>query len=421
MKFDILSKDGRARTGIIHTPHGDIETPAFIPVGTKADVKMLDINDLNSLKAPAVLANTYHLYLRPGPDLIAGLGGLGKFMGWDGPTFTDSGGFQVFSLGFGLEHGVSKVSNIFPDEEIKPRAGRGEGTPANEYRGSSTGGAPRPKTRERLFRVDEDGVNFVSHLDGSKHRFTAETSIDIQQKLGADIIFAFDECTSPLHDKKYTKEAMERTHGWAERSVQAWTNRENQALYGIIQGGSYEDLRRQSTQFICSLDTPGIAIGGSLGKSKKDMFDILDWTLPLTPKDKPRHLLGIGEIEDLFTASARGIDTFDCVSPTRIARNGSVYISPEAGGNTKNKFNINIRSQVYASDPEPIDKRCGCFTCKNHSRAYIRHLFASGELLAMRLTTIHNLHFVLNIMRDIRTAISEASLKKLAKEWGIDI
>lgn len=427
MKFEITSRSGRARTGIIHTPHGKIETPAFIPVGTKADVKTLDILDLHNLKAPAVLANTYHLYLRPGPDLIDKFGGLGKFMGWDGATFTDSGGFQVFSLGFGLEHGVSKVSNIFPDEDLNKssRVARKEG-PQSEYRGSFGEVSLRDRTRDsirpkkKLFKIDEDGVNFISHLDGSKHRFTAETSIDIQQKIGADIIFAFDECTSPLHDKKYTQEAMERTHRWAKRSVQAWTNREKQALYGIIQGGAFKDLRINSTEFICSLDTPGIAIGGSLGKSKKDMYDILDWSLPITPEDRPRHLLGIGEIEDLFTASARGIDTFDCVSPTRNARNGSVYVSPKFGGNPNNKFNINIRAQKYASDPGPIDKACKCFTCKNHSRAYIRHLFATGELLAMRLATIHNLHFVFNLMGEIRDAINTGKLDKLAVAWGID-
>lgn len=401
LKFVINTRDGRARTGIITTPHGQIATPAFIPVGTKANVKTLDINDLHELKAPAVLANTYHLYLRPGPKLIAESGGLSKFMGWDGPTFTDSGGFQVFSLGFGLEHGVSKVSNIFPDEGPKHSA--------------------KTQTKKKLFKIDEEGVNFVSHLDGSKHRFTAESSIDIQQQIGADIIFAFDECTSPLHDKKYTEQAMHRTHAWAERSVAAWTNRDKQALYGIIQGGAYKDLRRASTEFISSLDTPGIAVGGSLGKSKNDMYDILDWTLPLTPEEKPRHLLGIGEIEDLFTGSARGIDTFDCVSPTRNARNGSVYISPQFGGQPSNKYSLNIRAQKYASDSGPIDENCGCFTCKTHSRAYLRHLFASGELLAMRLATIHNLHFIFSLMESIRTAIDNQALAKLADQWGIKL
>ncbi len=399
IKFKVTAENGRARTGILSTPHGNIKTPAFIPVGTKADVKTLDVADLNNLKAPAVLANTYHLYLRPGEELIHKLGGVGKFMGWDGPIFTDSGGFQVFSLGFGLEHGVSKVSNIFPGEEKNLKASQ--------------------STKKKLFKIDEEGVNFVSHLDGTKHRFTPERSIELQQKIGADIIFAFDECTSPLHDKKYTTEAMNRTHAWAKRSVQAWTNRQAQGLFGIIQGGAYKDLRKKSTEFICSLDTPGIAIGGSLGKNKQDMHSILDWTLPILPKSKPRHLLGIGEIEDLIIGSMKGVDTFDCVSPTRNARNGSVYISPENGGKPGNKYNINIRSKVYESDTRPIDPGCRCFTCSNHSRAYIRHLFASGELLAMRLATLHNLHFVFYLMEQIRLSIESSQLKNLAKRWEI--
>lgn len=213
---------------------------------------------------------------------------------------------------------------------------------------------------------------------------------------------------------------MARTHAWAKRSVQAWTNKEQQGLYGIIQGGAYQDLRKQSAEYICSLDTPGIAIGGSLGNSKSDMYDILDWTIPITPEGRPRHLLGIGEIEDLFTATARGVDTFDCVSPTRIARNGSVYISPSSGGTPKNKYNINIRAQKYAQEAGPIDKNCDCFTCQTHSRAYIRHLFASGEILAMRLATIHNLHFIFELMESIRNSIDDGDFKKLASQWGID-
>ncbi|MBW3568640.1 tRNA guanosine(34) transglycosylase Tgt [Candidatus Parcubacteria bacterium] len=399
VKFHITTRSGNARTGVIATPHGPIKTPAFIPVSTKATVKTLDVHDLQKLKAPAVLANAYHLYLRPGPELIAKLGGVGEFMGWNGPTFTDSGGFQVFSLGFGLEHGVGKVANIFPDEDLQGRASQ---------------------TRKRLFNIDKDGANFVSHLDGSKHRFTPENSIEIQQMLGADIIFAFDECTSPLHGKKYTAEAMERTHAWAKRCLQAWTNRDKQGLYGIIQGGAYKDLRIASSEFICALDTPGIAIGGSLGKSKKDMYEIMDWTIPVLPEDKPRHLLGIGEVEDLFGASARGIDTFDCVSPTRNARNGSVYIRPENGGTAKNKYSINIRAGKYSQNTEPIDPGCKCFTCQNHSRAYIRHLFVSEELLAMRLATIHNLHFIFTLMAEIRHAIQQETLHNLADNWQIN-
>lgn len=423
INFKIAAYDGRARTGVLTTPHGSIKTPAFIPVGTKANVKTLDVNDLKDLKAPAVLANTYHLYLRPGEELIDKMGGLGKFMGYGGPTFTDSGGFQVFSLGFGLEHGVSKVSNIFPEEDSS-RMIRKEG-PRNEYRGSSGEVSLRGRTRDssrtkkKLFKIDEEGVNFVSHLDGSKHRFTPEKSIEIQQKIGADIIFAFDECTSPLHDKKYTAEAMQRTHAWAKRSVQAWTNKKKQGLYGIIQGGAYKDLRVSSAEFICSLNTPGIAIGGSLGKNKQDMHAILDWTLPVLPENKPRHLLGIGEVEDLISASIKGIDTFDCVSPTRNARNGSLYISPENGGKPDNKYNINIRSKRYESDMRPVDPGCGCFTCTNHSRAYLRHLFATGELLAMRLGTIHNLYFIFKLMENIRENIESSSLKTFAKKWEI--
>ncbi len=399
ISFDITSKAGQARTGIIHTPHGDIETPAFIPVGTKANVKMLDSADLVNLNAPAVLANTYHLYLRPGPDLIEKFGGMGKFMGWDGPTFTDSGGFQVFSLGFGLEQGVGKINNMFPNEQLNPKM---------------------VVPRKKLMKVDEEGVSFVSHLDGSTHRFTPESSIKIQQKLGADIIFAFDECTSPLHDEKYTAAAMQRTHRWAERCMDAWTKRDTQALYGIVQGGAYKNLRTASTEFIASLDTPGIAIGGSLGKSKNDMYDILDWSLPILPENKPRHLLGIGEVEDLFGGSARGIDTFDCVAATRMARNGGTYIRPENGGSPDNKFHINVRSAVFASDDQPPDPGCKCYTCHNHTRAYIRHLFVTGELLAKRLATIHNLHFIFTLMSEIRKTIKNDSLITLAKVWSTE-
>lgn len=396
--FKISHKSGAARTGTLKTPHGVIETPAFIPVGTKANVKTLDVSDLKNINAPAVLSNTYHLYLRPGEELISKFGGVGKFMGWDGPTFTDSGGFQVFSLGFGLEHGVGKVSNMFPDDDKNKKN----------------------TSKKKLFKIDQDGVNFVSHLDGSKHRFTPETSIQIQQKIGADIILAFDECTSPMHDEAYTAEALGRTHDWAKRSKAAWTKREEQALYGIIQGGAYKKLRTKSAEFISELDTSGIAIGGSLGKSKSDMFKILDWTLPIMPDNKPRHLLGIGEISDLLLASAVGIDTFDCVAPTRNARNGSVFISPEYGGNIKNKFSINVRAQKFANDESPIDPSCDCFTCNNHSRAYIRHLFASGEILAMRLATIHNLRFIINLMAQVRSAINEDRTNKLHDRFGLN-
>ncbi len=395
--FDLHATDGSARRGTIHTPHGDIETPAFIPVGTQATVKTLDIADLHGLAAPAVLANTYHLYLRPGADLVQRHGGLGKFMSWDGPTFTDSGGFQVFSLGFGLEHGVSKISNIFPDEDLPERR----------------------VGKQKLMKVDDEGVSFRSHLDGSSHRFTAERSIELQQQIGADIILAFDECTSPLHDERYTADALARTHAWAQRSRAAWTNRDRQALYGIVQGGAYRNLREQSARFIDRLDFPGHAIGGSLGRNKRDMYDILEWTTPLLAAGKPRHLLGIGEISDLFAGAARGMDSFDCVAPTRMARNGSVYLRPESGGAVAGRFRLSITAAKYADDSAPIDPACDCRVCQTHSRAYLRHLFAANEMLGMRLATIHNLHFILRLMTEIRGAIERQELRELAKQWGV--
>ena len=395
--FDLQTTDGRARRGTIRTPHGDIETPAFTPVGTQATVKTLDVDDLHAMKAPVVLANTYHLYLRPGTDVVERHGGLAKFMGWDGPTITDSGGFQVFSLGFGLEHGVSKISNIFPDEDVPERR----------------------QSKQKLMKVDDEGVSFRSHLDGSLHRLTAERSVKLQQQIGADIILAFDECTSPLHDERYTARALERTHAWARRSKEAWTNREQQALFGIVQGGAYKGLREQSAQYMNDLDVPGYAIGGSLGRSKQDMYDILDWTTPLLDPSKPRHLLGIGEIGDIFAGVARGVDTFDCVAATRMARNGAVYISPEAGGTAANKFRLNISGAAFADDAGPIDPGCDCKVCATHSRAYIRHLFAANEMLGMRLATIHNLRFVLRLMEEMREVIEEKRFNELAKKWGV--
>lgn len=395
--FQLHTTDGKARRGTIKTPHGDIETPAFIPVGTQATVKTLDVDDLQAMKAPAVLANTYHLYLRPGTELVQRHGGLGEFMAWDGPTFTDSGGFQVFSLGFGLEHGVSKISNIFPDEDVMDRR----------------------HSKPKLMKVDEEGVSFRSHLDGSSHRFTAERSIELQQQIGADIILAFDECTSPLHDEHYTTRALKRTHAWAQRSLAAWTNREAQALYGIVQGGAYRNLREDSARFIDSLDFPGYAIGGSLGRSKQDMYRILEWTRPLLTEAKPRHLLGIGEIADLFAGVARGIDSFDCVAGTRMARNGAVYIGPEAGGTPTNKFRLTIAAAKYADEAGPIDPTCACRVCQTHSRAYLRHLLNADEYLGMRLATIHNLEFVLQLMAQMRTAIERQQLQALATHWGV--
>ncbi len=378
-----------ARLGTLTTPHGAIDTPAFIVVGTQAAVKSLRPDEVAALGAPAVLCNTYHLYLRPGPDLVAEHGGLHRFMGWPGPILTDSGGYQVFSLGFGLEHGIGKLVGMFPDE---PGAD-----------------SPRPRTatpRAKLMKVDDDGVSFRSHIDGSPHRFTPELSIQVQEKLGADIILAFDEPTSPLHDERYTARAMHRTHRWAERCLAART-RCDQALFGIVQGGAFRALREESATFIGGLPFDGLAIGGSLGKSKRDMHHVLDWSIPRLPPDRPRHMLGIGEPEDLFECIERGIDTFDCVTPTRLARHGVLY-TPDG--------KLKITRSRYRQDPSPIDPHCPCVTCRTFSRAYIRHLFDAEELLAYTLATIHNLHYILDLMARIRDALAAGRLGELKEE-----
>ncbi|HEY8598434.1 MAG TPA: tRNA guanosine(34) transglycosylase Tgt [Thermomicrobiales bacterium] len=367
------------RAGTLTLPHGTVETPAFMVVGTQATIKSLTPEEVRGLGTQMILGNAYHLYLRPGAALVAEFGGLHKFMGWDGPILTDSGGFQVFSLGFALEHGVGKIAKIFP----------GEGSQA-----------PKRAQRPKLTRIDDDGVTFTSHLDGSTHRFTPEVSIGIQQQLGADVIVAFDECTSPLHDHPYTARALDRTHRWADRCLAAWTRRDDQALFGIVQGGAYRDLRLQSAEFFASRPFPGYCIGGSLGKDKDDMRAILDWTLPILPEERPRHLLGIGEPEDFFSAIERGIDLFDCVAPTRLARHGALYT---ADGR------LQIKAARYTHDQGPIEEGCGCYTCQRFSRGYLRHLFHAGETLALRLASLHNLYFIVNLVRAIRASILDGT------------
>jgi tRNA-guanine transglycosylase len=371
------------RLGRLVTPHGAIDTPAFIVVGTQATVKSLQPHEVAALGAQAVLCNTYHLYLRPGPDLVAELGGLHQFMGWPGPMFTDSGGYQVFSLGFGREHGIGKIVGMFPDEDPRDR----RKPPAVK------GNAP---SQAKLSRVDDDGVTFRSHIDGSTHRLTPESSIQIQEKLGADIILAFDEPTSPLHDEAYTARALERTHRWAERSLAA-RQRPDQALYGIVQGGAFQRLREESAAFIGGLPFDGFAIGGSLGTSKQDMDRVLEWSIPALAEDKPRHMLGIGEPEDLFRCVERGIDTFDCVAPTRHARHG-VLLTADGP--------LTITKAAYREDDGPVDPDCPCPTCQTFTRAYLRHLFVAEELLAYTLATTHNLAFILGLMARIRAALA---------------
>jgi queuine tRNA-ribosyltransferase len=443
ISFEILrqDKETHARLGLIKTRRGDIETPYLVPVATMGSVRALGSDDLQSLGVQCTLANTYHLHLKPGDELIARLGGLHRFMGFDRPMFTDSGGFQAFSLGFAREHNIGKIGNIFPQE-----LGSSSQCPAPEeclhndcdqaeiykdfrkkYDDNEFGGAidigyresekvrAKAMMKENLTKITDEGIYFKSLADGACHFLNAEKSMKIQSNLAADIIMAFDECTSPLSDYDYTKKAMLRSHNWAEESIRY--HDKNQALYGIIQGGWFDDLRRESTQAISSQPFDGIAIGGSLGNSKQDMHQVLDWTIPKLDDDRPRHLLGIGEIDDIFECVARGIDTFDCVSPTRIARRGSLLLSPQAGGSRENKFHINIKNFKFKEDCRPIDPNCFCSTCAGYSRAYLRHLYVSRELSYFRLATIHNLHFMLRFMEEIRASIRSGTFAEMKEKW----
>ncbi len=375
--FKILKKSKKsfARLGLIETPYGQILTPAFTPVATQAAIKGLTFKDLDEIGIQTIFCNTYHLLLRPGHQLIKKFGGLHKFMNFNKPIFTDSGGFQVFSLGKGLEQGVGKIANIFPGEsEI----------------------TIKPKEKSRV-KITEEGVIFYSHLDGSEKFLSPELSIKIQEDLGGDFVFAFDECTSPLDDYEYTKEAMERTHRWAIRSLKAFKGKK-QAIYGIVQGGYFKDLRIESAKFINSLDFWGIGIGGSLGKTKKDMYKILSWVIPLLDENKPRHLLGIGSIEDIEKIVKYGIDTFDCVEPTRLARHGTALLK-------KGKLNLNLAK--YKNSKEPIDKNCQCYTCQNFTRGYLRHLITAKEMSGIILLAYHNLWTIEKVVSEVREKIKK--------------
>lgn len=359
--FKLIAKDQRARVGEFHTPHGILETPLFAPVGTQATVKALTPRQLEEIGVKLLLANTYHLYLRPGEDVIAKMGGLHSFMHWSDPILTDSGGFQVFSLSSQRE-------------------------------------------------IDEEGVTFRSHLDGSQHRFTPQHAIAIQEKLGADIIMAFDECAPP-YDLAYNEEAVERTHRWAVRCLEAKT-REDQALFGIVQGGIFPDLRAKSAEFISSLNFPGIAIGGlSVGETKEEMAAMLDVVIPLLPEDKPRYLMGVGSPEDIVEGVVRGIDLFDCVLPTRMARNHAVLTR---------RGRINLRNATFAEDPRPIEEDCTCYTCRSFSRAYLRHLIVAQEILAATLLSIHNLHMLLALLDDLREAIRNTKLESFVQTFRMN-
>lgn len=362
IRYELIKecKQTGARLGRLHTPHGIIETPIFMPVGTQATVKAMTPEELKEMEAQIILSNTYHLYLRPGHELVKEAGGLHKFMNWDRPILTDSGGFQVFSLG-------------------------------------------------DLRKITEEGVTFQSHIDGSKHFLSPEKVMEIENALGADIIMAFDECAPYPADREYVKNSLERTTRWAVRCKEAHKNTENQALFGIVQGGMYQDLREQSASELVALDFPGYSIGGlSVGEPKELMYEVLDYTTPLLPKDKPRYLMGVGSPDALIEGAIRGIDMFDCVLPTRIARNGTAMTS---------MGKVVIKNAKYTHDFTPLDPNCDCYCCKNYTRAYLRHLYKADEILSSRLMSTHNLHFLINLMKQVREAIMNDRLLDFRNEF----
>lgn len=394
MKFSIEKKlDGSlGRAGVIETAHGVIETPAFVSVGTKATVKALTPEQIKETGAQVVLGNTYHLYLEPGEKRIKSFGGLHKFMNWQGPMMTDSGGFQVFSLGAAYGKEISKVVKITdPAQMLQERSLEGE--------------------EPRLAKIGADGVSFRSHHDGSLHYITPEKSIEIQHDLGADIIFAFDECTSPAETLRYQEEALDRTHRWAKRSLEhheELISREGHgpALFGIVQGGRDEGLRKKSAEYISSLGFDGFGIGGSF--AKEDMETAVKWVNEILPEDKPRHLLGIGEPEDLFMGVENGVDLFDCVAPTRNGRGGTLYT---------HQGKVNIRNAEFREDTRPLDEECGCSVCENYSRAYLCHLFRAHEMLGGTLGSIHNLYFIINLVKKMRQAILDGNFQEFKKSF----
>lgn len=376
------------RAGVIHTPHGDLRTPAFTPVGTKATVKAVMPEVMRDLGAQVILANAYHLYLQPGADIVDEAGGLAAFMGWHGPTITDSGGFQVLSLGVGFKKILAMdVKTKRSDDVIA------EG-------------------KDRLAHVDDDGVTFKSHLDGSMHRFTPEVSMQVQHQIGADIMFAFDECTTLLNTREYQERSVERTQTWAERCVAEHrrltierAGKPYQALFAVVQGAQYEDLRRRSARDLAALDVDGFGIGGALEKDQ--LGTIVRWVCEELPEDRPRHLLGIGEPEDVFAGVAAGADTFDCVAPSRNARNGTVY-------HPVKRFHLTNGS--HRRDFSPIDEDCDCYTCQNYTRAYLHHLFKSKEMLSATLATIHNERYIVRLVDQVRQSIIDGTFEEFRDE-----
>lgn len=373
ISFQLLAQDGAARRGRLVTPHAVVETPVFMPVGTAATVKTLAPRDLEELGARIILGNTYHLYLRPGHERIRRLGGLHRFMAWPGALLTDSGGFQVFSLG---------------------QAARGAGEPE---------GAPGG-----LVRIAEEGVEFRSHLDGARHFLSPERAIEIQEALGADVIMAFDECPPSKAERSYHEGSLARTQRWLARCQAAWHRDGPSALFGIAQGGLFPDLRRRAIEEAAALDLPGYALGGyAVGEEPEEMWAGVARDAPLLPRDKPRYLMGVGTPDDLLHGVAAGVDMFDCVLPTRCARNGLLFTS---------EGRLTIRNAAFQDDERPVDPACGCYTCRTFTRAYLRHLFRAGELLGLRLNTLHNLHYFLGLMTEARRAIEEGRLEAYCRE-----
>jgi len=377
------------RVGVIATPHGEIKTPAFIPVGTKATVKSVLPESIKDLDAQAVLSNAYHLYLQPGSDVVDEAGGLGSFMNWSGPTFTDSGGFQVLSLGVGYKKVIAMDATTVQADDVMAT------------------------DNDRLAHVDDDGVTFKSHLDGSMHRFTPEVSMQVQHKIGADIIFAFDECTTLLNTRNYQEKSLDRTFAWAKRCISEHekltierAHRPYQALFGVVQGAQYEDLRRKAAQDLATLDFDGFGIGGALDKNK--LGTIVNWVNEELPVNKPRHLLGIGEPDDLFVGVENGADTFDCVAASRVARNNAVY-------GLDGRFNISV--SAFKRDFSPIDESCGCYTCKNYTKAYLNHLIKGKEMLSSTLLTIHNEYFIVNLVAKMRQSIIDGNFFEFKEEF----
>jgi queuine tRNA-ribosyltransferase len=390
---------GQGRTGILRTPHGEIRTPAFTPVGTKATIKSVLPESMAELGAQALLANAYHLFLQPGPDIVDAAGGLGAFMNWPGPTFTDSGGFQVMSLGSGHKKVISMSMADQGPREVVSSAGRSG----------------------RLVEIDDDGVTFTSHIDGSRHRFTPEISMQIQHQLGADVIFCFDELTTLSDPRDYQELALDRTRAWAQRCLDEHvrleadrTERPPQALFGVVQGAQYEDLRRQATRDLVGLRSgddqrrgfDGYGIGGAL--EKENLGTIVGWVCSELPADAPRHLLGISEPDDFFTAVENGADTFDCVSPARVARNAALYTRD-------GRFNVNTAAQ--RRNFGPVDADCDCYTCTHYTRAYLHHLFKAKEMVANTLATIHNERFIVRLVDDIRAGIADGTFTDFKKDF----